>query len=60
MDNSAPVDKDSKEATFAALAADFGLDDKVKDLFLKGPMEDLQDFNPLDFIDSLLPDLLEN
>ena len=23
-------------------------------------MEDLQDFNPLDFIDSLLPDLLEN
>ena len=44
MDNNAPVDKDSKEATFAALAADFGLDDKVKDLFLEGPMENLEDF----------------
>ena len=44
MDNNAPVDKDSKEATCTALAADFGLDDKVKDLFLDGPMENLEDF----------------
>ena len=34
-----PVGKGSKEATFTALAADFGFDDKVKGLFLKGHME---------------------
>ena len=44
MDNNAPVDKDSKEATFAALVADFELDDKVKELLLDGSMENLEDF----------------
>jgi hypothetical protein len=44
MDNNAPVDKDSKEATFAALAAKFGFDDKVRELFIDGPMENLEDF----------------
>ena len=39
-----PVDKGSKEATFTALAADFKLDDKVRGLFLGGPMENLEDF----------------
>ena len=39
-----PVDKGSKEATFTALAADFVFDDKVKDLFLSGQMENLEDF----------------
>ena len=39
-----PVDKGSKEATFTALTADFGFDDKVRGLFLKGPMENLEDF----------------
>ena len=39
-----PVDTGSKEATFTALAADFGFDDKVKGLFLKGHMESLEDF----------------
>ena len=34
----------SKEATFTALAHAFDFDDKVRDLFLKGPMENLQDF----------------
>ena len=34
----------SKEATFTVLADAFNLDDKVTDLFLKGPMENLQDF----------------
>ncbi len=39
-----PVDKGSKEATFTALAVDFVFDDKVKDLFLSGQMENLEDF----------------
>ena len=39
-----PVDKGSKEATFTALAVDFGFDDKVKGLFLKGHMTNLEDF----------------
>jgi hypothetical protein len=39
-----PVDKGSKEATFIALAVDFGFNDKVKDLFLNGHMENLEDF----------------
>jgi hypothetical protein len=39
-----PVDKGSKEATFTALAANFGFNDKVKDLFLNGHMENLEDF----------------
>ncbi len=43
MDSKAPVDKGSKEATFTALTADFGFDEKIT-LFLKGPMEDLEDF----------------
>ena len=36
MDDNAPVDKDSKEATFAAVTADFGFNDEIKDLFSKG------------------------
>ena len=40
----APVEKGSKEATFIALAADFRLNDKITNLFLKGPMENLEDF----------------
>ncbi len=44
MADNTPVDKGSKEATFAALTTDFGFDDKVKGLFLKGPMENLEDF----------------
>jgi hypothetical protein len=40
-----PVDKGSKEATFTALAASFGFNDKVKDLFLNGHMENLEDFH---------------
>ena len=44
MADNAPVDKGSKEATLTALTADFGIDDKVKNLFLKGPMENLEDF----------------
>ena len=34
----------SKEVTFNALAHAFKLDDRITDLFLKGPMENLQDF----------------
>ena len=44
MAEACPVDKGSKEATFTALAVDFGFNDKVKDLFLKGHMENLEDF----------------
>ena len=44
MDSKAPVDKGSKEATFTALTAAFELDDRIRTLFLKGPMENLQDF----------------
>ena len=36
--------KGSKEATFTALAAEFELDDRIRTLFLEGPMENLQDF----------------
>ena len=39
-----PVEKGSKEATFIALAANFGFSDEVMNLFLKGPMESLEDF----------------
>ena len=39
----APIDKGSKEETFTDLAKDFNFDDKVKDLFLKGPMQNLED-----------------
>ena len=39
-----PVDQGSKEATFIALTAAFGLDDRIRALFLKSPMENLQDF----------------
>ena len=34
----------SKEETFTALAAAFRFNDAVTDLFLKGPMESLEDF----------------
>ena len=44
MAEACPVDKGSKEATFTALAVDFGFDDKVKALFLKGHMTNLEDF----------------
>jgi len=40
----APVEKGNKEATFIALAANFGFNDEVTNLFLKGPMESLEDF----------------
>ena len=40
----APVEKSSKEATFIALAASFGFDDEVTNLFLKGLMKNLEDF----------------
>lgn len=43
MAEEAPIDKGSKEETFTDLAKDFNFDDKVKDLFLKGPMQNLQD-----------------
>jgi hypothetical protein len=36
--------KGSKEATFTALTAEFELDDRIRTLFLTGPMETLQDF----------------
>ena len=39
-----PVDKVSKEATFAALSTKLGLDDKVKDLFSNGHIRNLEDF----------------
>jgi hypothetical protein len=39
-----PVDRGSKKATFTALAANFGFNDKVRDLFLTGHMENLEDF----------------
>ena len=40
----APSEKGSKEATFIALAASFRFSDEVANLFLKGPMESLEDF----------------
>jgi hypothetical protein len=44
MADTVPVDKSSKEGTFTTLAIDFAFDDKVKDLFLNGHMENLEDF----------------
>ena len=44
MDSNAPADKGSKEETFTVLTANFGFHDKVRDLFLKSPMENLEDF----------------
>ena len=44
MADNVPVDKGSKEATFTALAGDLKLDDKIRSLFLAGPMENLEDF----------------
>jgi hypothetical protein len=44
MSRALPVDEGSKKATFTALAANFGFDDKVRDLFLTGHMENLEDF----------------
>ena len=41
MADNVPVDKGSKEATFIALAKDFGLSNS---LFLGGPMVILEDF----------------
>ena len=40
----APTDKSNKKQTFTALAAGFSLDEKVRDLFLASPMENLEDF----------------
>jgi len=40
----APLQKGSKEETFAALAATYGFAKEVADLFLKGAMENLEDF----------------
>ena len=39
-----PIERGGKEATFTALAKDFGFDDKVRDLFITGQMENLEDF----------------
>ena len=44
MADTTPAERVSKEATFIALAVDFNFDDKFKELFLKGPMEKLEDF----------------
>ena len=44
MGDAAPCEKGSKEATFIALATEFNFDTKVLELFLKGPMENLEDF----------------
>jgi hypothetical protein len=44
MDSNAPADKGSKEETFTVLTANFGFHDRVRDLFLKSPMENLEDF----------------
>ena len=44
MADNVPVDKGSKEATFTAPVGDFKLDDKIKNIFLAGPMENLEDF----------------
>ena len=38
-----PSKKGSKEATFTALAKDFGFNDKVRHLFLSGQRENLED-----------------
>ena len=43
MAENVPVDKGSKEATCTALAGDFKFDDKIRSLFLGGPMESLED-----------------
>ena len=40
----APLQKGSKEETFAALAVTCGFTKEVADLFLKGTMENLEDF----------------
>ena len=40
----APLQKGSKEETFAALAVTYGLTKEGADLFLEGPMENLEDF----------------
>ena len=39
-----PLQKGSKEETFAALAVTYGFAKEVADLFLKGTMENLEDF----------------
>ena len=40
----APLQTGSKEVTFAALAATYGLANEVTNLFLESPMESLEDF----------------
>ena len=40
----APLQKGSKEETFAALAVTYGFTKEVADLFLKRTMENLEDF----------------
>ena len=47
MAGNAPADRGSKEATFTALAADFKLDDKIRGLFLGGPMENWKLFTTI-------------
>ena len=44
MAHAIPIGKGSKEETFTALAANFSLNEKVKNLFLNGHMENLEDF----------------
>ena len=44
MAEDAPMEKGSKEATFTALASEFSFDNRVREIFLKGPMENLEDF----------------
>ena len=45
MAENVPADKGSKEAPLTALAAGFELDDKIRGLFLGGPMEKLADLH---------------
>ena len=40
-----PVDRGSKEVTFGALKPDFGLNDRVRNIFLAGPTENLEGFH---------------
>ena len=39
-----PTEKGSKEAASTALASDFAFDDRIRRLFLNGPMVNLEDF----------------
>jgi len=39
-----PLQKETKQATFETLCTDFGIDDKVRQLFMDSPIENLQEF----------------